>query len=267
MCLFAVACRMYFNVSCCCHLVSFSAQGTLLNNYAHVFELLSRLRQAVDHPYLVVHGSFRGQEVQLPSKSAGAADVCGICTLDILDARDCAVNVCRHTFHRDCILEYADAGDDDTGGSQKGKGKRKNTKVVFRYYHCFCFVFVSLCYNIGYMDGSIETLAHVLTVTLAWYTVLFRSWTSNRPASNAQCAFSLCKSHWIYEALVTRMTRVPRRVAQPSHPPPHPNVARLRMPPSRQARHQLVRVPMTQPVQVAKTRHALCAWRTNVMRY
>ena len=31
-------------------------KGTVLNNYAHIFELLSRLRQAVDHPYLVLHG-------------------------------------------------------------------------------------------------------------------------------------------------------------------------------------------------------------------
>ncbi|GLI66752.1 hypothetical protein VaNZ11_010704 [Volvox africanus] len=28
--------------------------GTLLNNYAHIFDLLIRLRQAVDHPYLVI---------------------------------------------------------------------------------------------------------------------------------------------------------------------------------------------------------------------
>jgi DNA repair protein RAD16 len=31
--------------------------GTLLNNYAHVFDLLIRLRQAVDHPYLVVYSN------------------------------------------------------------------------------------------------------------------------------------------------------------------------------------------------------------------
>ena len=26
--------------------------GTVLNNYAHIFDILIRLRQAVDHPYL-----------------------------------------------------------------------------------------------------------------------------------------------------------------------------------------------------------------------
>ncbi|CAJ1333232.1 unnamed protein product [Effrenium voratum] len=31
--------------------------GTVLHNYAHVFDLIMRLRQAVDHPYLIIHGS------------------------------------------------------------------------------------------------------------------------------------------------------------------------------------------------------------------
>ncbi|EEC82129.1 hypothetical protein OsI_26164 [Oryza sativa Indica Group] len=32
---------------------SYVDAGTLMNNYAHIFDLLTRLRQAVDHPYLV----------------------------------------------------------------------------------------------------------------------------------------------------------------------------------------------------------------------
>lgn len=35
--------------------LTYVEQGTILNNYAHVFDLLLRLRQAVDHPYLVLH--------------------------------------------------------------------------------------------------------------------------------------------------------------------------------------------------------------------
>ena len=115
----------------------FVDKGTLLHNYAHVFELLSRLRQAVDHPYLVIHGSYRKKPAPLPSKSslAGGADVCGICTLDILSARDCAVNSCRHTFHRDCILEYS--GDQisspqtlgkEGGAKKKPAGKKRGKK-------------------------------------------------------------------------------------------------------------------------------------------
>merc|ERR1719361_868158 len=31
------------------------SDGTLLNNYAHIFDLLMRMRQSVDHPYLVLY--------------------------------------------------------------------------------------------------------------------------------------------------------------------------------------------------------------------
>jgi SNF2 family DNA or RNA helicase len=48
-------------------------EGTLLNNYAHVFDLIMRMRQAVDHPYLVTHGmATRG--IIIPSKSNKRAD-------------------------------------------------------------------------------------------------------------------------------------------------------------------------------------------------
>jgi DNA repair protein RAD16 len=32
---------------------NYVAAGTVLHNYAHIFDILIRLRQAVDHPYLV----------------------------------------------------------------------------------------------------------------------------------------------------------------------------------------------------------------------
>merc|ERR1711968_301235 len=41
---------------------TFVDKGTLLHNYAHIFELISRLRQAVNHPNLVTHGSRPTQE-------------------------------------------------------------------------------------------------------------------------------------------------------------------------------------------------------------
>ena len=34
---------------------TFVEKGVVLHNYAHIFELLSRLRQATNHPYLVIH--------------------------------------------------------------------------------------------------------------------------------------------------------------------------------------------------------------------
>ena len=38
-------------------------KGSVLHNYAHIFELLSRLRQACDHPYLVVHSKITPQRL------------------------------------------------------------------------------------------------------------------------------------------------------------------------------------------------------------
>jgi DNA repair protein RAD16 len=77
----------------------------VLHNYAHIFELLSRLRQALDHPYLVISGPSAHESSQQVASSVGNSDVCGVCHLDILSARDCAVASCRHTFHREVLID------------------------------------------------------------------------------------------------------------------------------------------------------------------
>ena len=111
-------------------------KGTLLNNYAHVFQLLSRLRQTLDHPYLVVHGDFEGQKQNLPSKSTGHSDVCGICGFDIQKSRDCVLSACHHTFHKSCLDEYTkefngenddDAEENSLSDTKKKKRKRRLT--------------------------------------------------------------------------------------------------------------------------------------------
>ena len=71
----------------------------MLNNYAHIFELLSRLRQAVDHPW-VTNG------IQITHASEVRSDVCGICGMDIPTLSECSISACRHTFHKTCILEH-----------------------------------------------------------------------------------------------------------------------------------------------------------------
>ena len=76
--------------------------GTLLNNYAHIFDLLTRLRQAVDHPYLILYGS--GSEGM--SEPASAARVCGICHEAVEDP---VITGCRHTFCRLCMREYLES--------------------------------------------------------------------------------------------------------------------------------------------------------------
>ncbi|KAL3912527.1 MAG: hypothetical protein SGPRY_008310 [Prymnesium sp.] len=75
-------------------------EGTLLNNYAHILDLLTRLRQAINHPYLVIHSKRemgRG-ESEVVSTTDGAT--CGLC---FEDAEDTVISACGHTFCRSCM--------------------------------------------------------------------------------------------------------------------------------------------------------------------
>ncbi|KAJ6343399.1 hypothetical protein OIU76_005189 [Salix suchowensis] len=78
--------------------------GTLMNNYAHIFDLLTRLRQAVDHPYLVVYSKTSalkgGNMVDLDS----AKNACGICHEP---AEDPVVTSCAHGFCKTCLLDFS----------------------------------------------------------------------------------------------------------------------------------------------------------------
>ncbi|KAH8739192.1 Swi2/Snf2 ATpase [Cryptosporidium ryanae] len=123
---------------------TFVNQGTVLHNYAHVFDLISRLRQAVDHPYLIVYGKFNtrdedgeyeeeqsttsleskkdidGEQEEnfnekkkknrlIPSKSRAPEneDLCYICMDNVtLDQR--VTSKCKHGFHIKCIKEYVE---------------------------------------------------------------------------------------------------------------------------------------------------------------
>ncbi|KAH8051058.1 hypothetical protein JL721_11247 [Aureococcus anophagefferens] len=85
---------------------AFVHKGTAMHNYAHIFELLSRLRQALDHPYLVVHGPAAGAGAA--ASAPGFFDLCACCNAQIANASDCAVAACKHTFHRDCAAALID---------------------------------------------------------------------------------------------------------------------------------------------------------------
>eukprot|EP01018_Ginkgo_biloba_P009937 Gb_29852 [translate_table: standard] len=80
--------------------------GTLLNNYAHIFDLLTRLRQAVDHPYLVVYSGSSASlsnDQNIAFDSSSTKEICGICHDP---SEDPVSTACGHTFCRDCIQEY-----------------------------------------------------------------------------------------------------------------------------------------------------------------
>ncbi|KAM1373317.1 hypothetical protein ACFX2I_024033 [Malus domestica] len=81
---------------------AFVEEGTVMNNYAHIFDLLTRLRQAVNHPYLVVYSASaalrNGSNINVNEK------VCGICHEA---AEDPVVTACEHVFCKACLLDFA----------------------------------------------------------------------------------------------------------------------------------------------------------------
>lgn len=87
--------------------------GTVLNNYAHIFDILIRLRQVVDHPYLVL---FRAPSAGTSEPSASASQtesevLCEICHETPIDPR---WSSCRHIFCLACISDFLQVEDADT---------------------------------------------------------------------------------------------------------------------------------------------------------
>ncbi|XP_051215699.1 DNA repair protein RAD16 [Lolium perenne] len=89
----------------CTQFDSYVVAGTLLNNYAHIFDLLTRLRQAVDHPYLVAYSQTAVLRGECKKEGNDATEMqCGIC--DDL-AKDFVATSCDHVFCKTCLLDYA----------------------------------------------------------------------------------------------------------------------------------------------------------------
>ncbi|KAA8524696.1 hypothetical protein F0562_011119 [Nyssa sinensis] len=78
--------------------------GTVLNNYAHIFDLLTRLRQAVDHPYLVVYSSSAVGRTGSMVDAGNSEQVCGLCHDPVEDP---AVTACAHVFCKSCLIDYS----------------------------------------------------------------------------------------------------------------------------------------------------------------
>lgn len=87
---------------------AYVSSGTLLNNYAHIFDLLIRLRQAVNHPYLVQFSERNYMEGA--GGGAGGGGLCGICreSLENKVSADCG-----HMFCKLCIEEYIETAPAD----------------------------------------------------------------------------------------------------------------------------------------------------------
>lgn len=83
----------------------FVAEGVVLNNYANIFTLITRMRQLADHPDLVLKraGGIGGSAIE-------GVVVCQLCDDE---AEEPIESKCHHKFCRMCVSEYVDlwAGD------------------------------------------------------------------------------------------------------------------------------------------------------------
>jgi DNA repair protein RAD16 len=109
--------------------------GTVLNNYAHVFDLLMRLRQAVNHPYLVIYsataasqdcgrssieqGQTSTRQETFPLQQVEASACIPLCELCKDPAEDVVSAACGHSFCRFCVVDYM-----ESGGSSSMVGNR-----------------------------------------------------------------------------------------------------------------------------------------------
>ncbi|MED6182637.1 hypothetical protein PIB30_030374 [Stylosanthes scabra] len=85
---------------------TYVAANTLKNNYAHIFDLLTRLRQAVDHPYLVVYSQAAARKGGDVVSNATAEQACGICHEPVEDP---VVTSCEHIFCKTCLMDFSAA--------------------------------------------------------------------------------------------------------------------------------------------------------------
>mmetsp|Transcript_10741 Transcript_10741/g.16204 ORF Transcript_10741/g.16204 Transcript_10741/m.16204 type:complete len:1099 (-) Transcript_10741:3731-7027(-) len=96
---------------------SYVKSNSAMHNVAHIFELLSGLRQSVDHPYLFIYASkFDDDEImkEMRLSQQGGADICAKCNQPVL-ALEAVQLGCDHIVHRDCgeeICEQAQAEDE-----------------------------------------------------------------------------------------------------------------------------------------------------------
>ncbi|KAI9331101.1 rad16p [Obelidium mucronatum] len=76
---------------------TYVASNTVLNNYASIFSLLSRMRLAVNHPLLVT------TKLDMQANQANESLVCGLCQ-EV--AEDAILSKCKHVFCREDVREY-----------------------------------------------------------------------------------------------------------------------------------------------------------------
>ncbi|XP_049377528.1 ATP-dependent helicase rhp16-like [Solanum stenotomum] len=78
--------------------------GTLMNNYSDIFDLLTRMRQALDHPYLVEYSSTVVDRSGSTNNVGYIEQSCGLCH-DLVE--DPIVTSCTHVFCKSCLISFS----------------------------------------------------------------------------------------------------------------------------------------------------------------
>ncbi|KAK9458619.1 SNF2 family N-terminal domain-containing protein [Lipomyces oligophaga] len=87
---------------------SYVAQGVVLNNYANIFTLITRMRQMADHPDLVLRRANQGTD---PLSMAAAENMLLVCKICDDEAQEAIRSKCHHVFCRMCVKEYIESFD------------------------------------------------------------------------------------------------------------------------------------------------------------
>jgi DNA repair protein RAD16 len=92
--------------------------GTVLNNYAHIFDILIRLRQAVDHPYLVIYSDTQSTAISSnvtyqhdPARIDPEPEITGDCDICHEPIENQTHSACGHQFCKSCITDYMESID------------------------------------------------------------------------------------------------------------------------------------------------------------
>lgn len=112
-----ITCRRLFHSRTKSLTDDYVAEGSLLNNYAHIFDLLTKLRQSVDHPYLIVHSKTNSKKLAAQGVPISNGSVeCDIC--HEIPTERVASSCCGAGFCRTCVVEYIEgAGEGAEGAS------------------------------------------------------------------------------------------------------------------------------------------------------
>ncbi|XP_042521364.1 ATP-dependent helicase rhp16-like [Macadamia integrifolia] len=94
------------------------ADKSVLNNFMHIIQLLTRIRQVADHPYIDIYS----QAVCNLDINERTCDIC----LDV--AEDPVVTSCQHVFCKDCFIYYSEALGEDSCPKQNKKASMKRTE-------------------------------------------------------------------------------------------------------------------------------------------